>query len=246
MHRAPQRAPRLPPADPPAGGGHRAPGGYRCAAGCRAGATSRARSGRAAPLRVSRRGFADGPRERAVRPPRARRRPARATSPTRSARRRAARSPRRPRSRCRRTAPCSRAGRSRRSTAADHGRSGPVPARAARRRSSCAALRLFRARRRLPAPARRTPPALRTGTCVIPERCASYDFVYVQIDIPEGMTIREWQRERAVEPAASQDADRSIRGRVRWSRWLAAVLAATLTAGQRAPVDQVLERRTGG
>lgn len=52
----------------------------------------------------------------------------------------------------------------------------------------------------------------------------SYDFVYVHTDIPEGMTIREWREQRAVERQAMITAARKRRRgrRVRAiRRWLA-------------------------
>lgn len=49
----------------------------------------------------------------------------------------------------------------------------------------------------------------------------SYDFVYVRTDIPEGMTIREWRAQRAME--RRQGRARAHRRRARLSRVLAAV-----------------------
>lgn len=40
-----------------------------------------------------------------------------------------------------------------------------------------------------------------------------YDFMYEHTDIPEGMTIREWRAQRAVERAAAQARDRARRRR---------------------------------
>jgi hypothetical protein len=52
-----------------------------------------------------------------------------------------------------------------------------------------------------------------------------YDFVYVHTDIPEGMTIREWREQRAVERQAMFTAARERRRERRVEairRWLAA------------------------
>ena len=48
----------------------------------------------------------------------------------------------------------------------------------------------------------------------------SYDFVYVHTDIPEGMTIREWRAQRAMERRQSRAPARRRRA------WLPRVLAA--------------------
>lgn len=61
-----------------------------------------------------------------------------------------------------------------------------------------------------------------------------YDFVYVQTDIPEGMTIREWRAHRAAERVAERQAARDARRQrsVR-RRFLAA--GATWLTGLRDP-----------
>jgi hypothetical protein len=56
----------------------------------------------------------------------------------------------------------------------------------------------------------------------------SYDFVYEHIDIPEGMTIREWRAHRAAERRKLQLAARQDRRRRRAQalrRWLGALHA---------------------
>jgi len=42
-------------------------------------------------------------------------------------------------------------------------------------------------------------------------RRVPYDFVYVHTDIPEGMTMREWRGQRAVEREAQRQQDRAAR-----------------------------------
>lgn len=42
---------------------------------------------------------------------------------------------------------------------------------------------------------------------------ASYDFVYVETDIPPGMTIREWRAQRSAERAARREQVRAERRR---------------------------------
>ena len=42
---------------------------------------------------------------------------------------------------------------------------------------------------------------------------ASYDFVYVETDIPPGMTIREWRAQRSAERAARREQARAERRR---------------------------------
>lgn len=56
------------------------------------------------------------------------------------------------------------------------------------------------------------------------DRRGPYDFVYVHTDIPEGMTIREWRGQRAVERRPS--ASKGVRP--------AASVSALLTATRRA------------
>lgn len=64
-----------------------------------------------------------------------------------------------------------------------------------------------------------------------------YDFVYVQTDVPEGMTIREWRAQRAADRAAArqkQHAARRSRRRARLRRplvGLARAIGAALTIG---------------
>jgi len=56
-----------------------------------------------------------------------------------------------------------------------------------------------------------------------------YDFVYVDIDIPEGMTINEWRERRAAERIAIEAAAHEERRRRRARairRWLVAPPAA--------------------
>jgi hypothetical protein len=51
----------------------------------------------------------------------------------------------------------------------------------------------------------------------------SHDFAYVDSDIPEGMTIRDWQAQRAAARIAIRDAAREDRRRRRahhMRRWL--------------------------
>jgi hypothetical protein len=54
------------------------------------------------------------------------------------------------------------------------------------------------------------------------DRPVSYDFGYVHTDIPEGMTIREWRAQRAVDRAAARLAARAA--------WRPSVLGGRLTA----------------
>lgn len=41
------------------------------------------------------------------------------------------------------------------------------------------------------------------------DRRGSYEFVYVHTDIPDGMTIREWRGQRAVEREAQRRQERA-------------------------------------
>jgi hypothetical protein len=50
----------------------------------------------------------------------------------------------------------------------------------------------------------------------MPDQPDSYDFVYVDTDIPAGMTIREWRRQRATERIAQRKAERDARRRTLW------------------------------
>jgi hypothetical protein len=53
---------------------------------------------------------------------------------------------------------------------------------------------------------------------------ASYDFAYVETDIPPGMTIREWRAQRAAESAAQREAEREARRRRSRTRTVFAAL----------------------
>jgi hypothetical protein len=65
------------------------------------------------------------------------------------------------------------------------------------------------------------------------ERPGSHDFVYVHTDIPEGMTIREWRRERA----AARQATRPLRRRpllaTPMRAWIAARRVPLCTTSER-------------
>jgi hypothetical protein len=50
----------------------------------------------------------------------------------------------------------------------------------------------------------------------------SHDFVYVHTDIPAGMTIREWRRERAADHAATRRLRRRRLLATPMRRWIAA------------------------
>jgi hypothetical protein len=56
-----------------------------------------------------------------------------------------------------------------------------------------------------------------------------YDFVYVHSDIPEGMTIRDWRRQRAAEQAVERERAPAARRR----RVLAAAAAPALGLRER-------------
>jgi hypothetical protein len=47
----------------------------------------------------------------------------------------------------------------------------------------------------------------------MPDRLHAHDFVYVQTDIPEGMTIRDWRARRGAERAAQRERERAARRR---------------------------------
>lgn len=78
------------------------------------------------------------------------------------------------------------------------------------------------------------------------ERRGSYDFVYVHTDIPEGMTIREWRAQRAVEREAQRQQERAAR-RERVSASLAAprLAAAKLCQAARLVVARDRYPRPG-
>jgi hypothetical protein len=59
----------------------------------------------------------------------------------------------------------------------------------------------------------------------MPDQPDSYDFVYVDTDIPAGMTIREWRRQRATERIAQQKAQREARRRTSWALTVGAGVA---------------------
>jgi hypothetical protein len=61
----------------------------------------------------------------------------------------------------------------------------------------------------------------------------SHDFVYVHTDIPEGMTIREWRRDRA--------ADRAVTRRLRRRRLFATPMRRWIAA-RRGPLRTTSER----
>jgi hypothetical protein len=69
------------------------------------------------------------------------------------------------------------------------------------------------------------------------QRPDSHDFVYVHTDIPEGMTIREWRRERAADRAAARQATRQLRRRRLLATpvrgWIAARRVRFRTASER-------------
>jgi hypothetical protein len=65
----------------------------------------------------------------------------------------------------------------------------------------------------------------------------SYDFVYVQTDIPEGMTIRAWREQRAAERQALLAAAREQRRARRRSRAMRRWLSALSGAVHRPRVD---------
>jgi hypothetical protein len=65
----------------------------------------------------------------------------------------------------------------------------------------------------------------------------SYDFGYVHTDIPEGMTIREWRRERAADRAGARQATRQLRRR----RLLATPVRGWIAA-RRVPLRTTSER----
>jgi hypothetical protein len=73
----------------------------------------------------------------------------------------------------------------------------------------------------------------------------SYDFVYVDTDIPAGMTIREWRRQRATERIGQQTAEREARRRTSWA---VAVGAGVARVARRARRGLALRggRRHGG
>ncbi len=64
------------------------------------------------------------------------------------------------------------------------------------------------------------------------DRRGSYDFIYVHTDIPEGMTIREWRAQRAVEREAQRRQERAAR-RERVSALLTPRIAAAKCARRR-------------
>jgi hypothetical protein len=69
------------------------------------------------------------------------------------------------------------------------------------------------------------------------ERPGSHDFVYVQTDIPEDMTIREWRRERAADRAAARQATPPLR-----RRCLLATPMRLWIAARRVPLRITSER----
>ena len=65
----------------------------------------------------------------------------------------------------------------------------------------------------------------------MPDAGGPHDLIYVQTDIPEGMTIREWRAQRAAERAATQAAEpeqRRPRRAATAQRWLAVLPTAAL------------------
>jgi len=64
------------------------------------------------------------------------------------------------------------------------------------------------------------------------ERTHTHDFAYVDTDIPEGMTIREWRAQRAAEHAVRREEERAARRR----RLRAAVTSPLAFAHARAMV----------
>ena len=68
------------------------------------------------------------------------------------------------------------------------------------------------ARRGLPAPARRAASPVRAGWCVM--AAADVDFMYVQTDVPPGVTHREWRMQRRRERGSRHRPLRALRERV--------------------------------
>jgi hypothetical protein len=67
----------------------------------------------------------------------------------------------------------------------------------------------------------------------MPDQPDSYDFVYVDTEIPAGMTIREWRRQRATERTAQRKAEREARRRTSWVLALGAGVARVARRSRR-------------
>ena len=67
-----------------------------------------------------------------------------------------------------------------------------------------------------------------------------HHFAYVHADIPQGMTIRQWHRQRAIDRHARKVAERDARRRARRQR-----IHAARAALSRTPMGRNRERRVG-
>jgi hypothetical protein len=77
------------------------------------------------------------------------------------------------------------------------------------------------------------------------EPLEALDFVYVDSDIPPGMSIREWRTHRAVQHVAAQRARRARRRRL-WRAvlvpWTFARAVARVSARRRRTVGRPIDR----
>ena len=75
---------------------------------------------------------------------------------------------------------------------------------------------------------------------------ASYDFVYVETDIPPGMTIREWRLQRSAERTARRMTQREARAWIPRTWTLATALGRLVRASGRALVWRTKVRNSSG